>query len=71
MKCVCVGLGAVWEVSGYEDWVWALLILWTQGGVMDVCLGCGGVGGVGSGPVQGMVGVWASSWKAVMSGFFG
>ena len=30
----CVWLGATWverEVSGYEDWVWALPILWEQG----------------------------------------
>ena len=32
--CVCVWLGAAWVergVSGREDWVWALPILWEQG----------------------------------------
>ena len=36
VNCECVWLGAVWEVrrvSGYEDWVWDLPIMWEQGGV--------------------------------------
>ena len=34
VRYVCVWLGAVWVergVSGCEDWVWALPILWKQG----------------------------------------
>ena len=59
VTCVCVWLGAVWVergVSGGENWVWALPILWGTGRVLDVCLcfGCGGVGGVGGEWVGGL-----------------
>ena len=51
VRCVCVWLGAGWVekgVSGWEDWVWALPILWEQGKCWTfVCFGCGGAGGVG------------------------
>ena len=33
VRCVCVLLGAAWVergVSGLEDWVWTLSILWEQ-----------------------------------------
>ena len=56
---VCVWLGAAWVergMSGCEDWVWALPILWEQRRVLDVCpcFGCSGVGGVIWGWVGGL-----------------
>ena len=33
-------------MSGLEDWVWALPILWEKG-ECNLCLGCAGLGGVG------------------------
>ena len=62
--CMCWAR-AVWVergVSGWENWVWALPILWGQGECWTcVCVfGCGGVGGVG--------GEWVGAWTGVGSG---
>ena len=44
---ICLDRGCE-GVSGYENWVWALPILWKQGGVGRVSLlGCDDVGSVG------------------------
>ena len=55
--CMCLAR-AVWVdrgVSGRENWVWALPILWGQGECWTcVCFGCGGVGGVGGEWVGGL-----------------
>ena len=58
----CVRLGAACVESGWEDWVWALQLLWEQGGgVGHVCLCCGGVCGYGD---------WPRVWRGgVMSGW--
>ena len=48
---------AVWEVRGRGEWIrglcLALPILWSRGvgGLLDMCLGCGGVCGVSGGLV--------------------
>ena len=56
--CMCLARGGVdgEGVSGRENWVWALPILWGQGLVLDMCLcfGCGSVGGVGGEWVRGL-----------------
>ena len=64
--CMCLARGGV---SGREDWIWALPILWKQGECLYLCLGCGGVGGE-------LLGAWTMVWRdgAVLclceSGFF-
>ena len=49
-------------VSGSEDWVWTLPILWEQGEYWTcLCFGCSGVGGE-------WVGTWTRVWRGgVMS----
>ena len=67
--CMCLARGDVGRegVSGGEDWIWALPILWKQGGVLDVCLcfGCSGVGGVGRECVWAWIMVWRGGVMSV------
>ena len=48
MRCVCVWLGVAWMERGGGEWMRGLDLGFTNpmetGGVLDVCLGCGGVG---------------------------
>ena len=59
MKCVCVWLGA-WEERGLVDERIGLGFINPVGiwGVLDVCLGCGGVCGVGGEWVGALTRVW-------------
>ena len=77
MRCVCVWLGAVWQDMGGE-WMRGLGLGFTNpvetGGVLDVCLCCGGMGRVGGGgrglgPESGGV-VWYYVCVRCESGFF-
>ena len=64
--CMCLARGGVGGegVSGGENWVWALPILWGQGECL--CFGCGGVGGVGGEWVGGLD-QGRERWGGVMS----
>ena len=54
-------------VSGKDNWVWSLPILWGQGVLdMSLCSGCGGVGGVGGEWVGGLD-QGPERWGGVMS----
>ena len=53
-------------MSGWEDWVWAFTNPVETGGVLDMCLCCSGVGGVGGEWVWGLE-PGLEEWGGVMS----